>query len=381
MLTPTQIDELNRLSWQITDPVIAFLISEIAKRIAEAGQITSTAAYQVWRAQTLGVSQKEIKKAIAKFLKKSQSEIESLMRQTAEVGYSFDIKELPTEEAIPFSENQQIQDIVDSAVEMVGEKLENIIQTTGYVTQDGQYSPDLTEDLKKSCDFAFNKVVTGAQDYNSAIREAVKNLEAKGIQTVDYETGIQMELGAAVRRNVMGGIGLMQEQISQTLHDQLDYDGWEISAHIGSAPDHEPIQGLQYTDAEYKALNNSLVRRIGTLNCGHAAFPIRYGIFSPQYTPEELADLRKRNRDGIDYRGRHYTQYEATQRQRDIERAMRKQKRKILTAEAAGDKKLIEEQKTKYQILEQEYRSFSRAANLRPQWARSEVFNFGPDNL
>ena len=42
-------------------------------------------------------------------------------------------------------------------------------------------------------------------------------------------------------------------------------EGWEISAHAASAPDHEPIQGLQYSDAEYTALNNSLVRRIGTL--------------------------------------------------------------------------------------------------------------------
>ena len=134
-------------------------------------------------------------------------------------------------------------------------------------------------------DFAFKQVSTGATDYNTAIRQATKHLAEKGVRTIDYESGVHTSLEAAVRRNVMGGLGLMQEQITQANHDAFGCDGWEISAHANSAPDHEPIQGKQYSDAAYTALNNSLVRRIGTLNCGHAAFPIILGVSTPQYTP------------------------------------------------------------------------------------------------
>ena len=77
--------------------------------------------------------------------------------------------------------------------------------------------------------------------------------------------------------------------------------GWEISAHACSAPDHEPIQGKQYSNAEYQALNGSLRRRIGTLNCGHSAHPILLGISRPQYTEKELQKLRQiADRKGTD---------------------------------------------------------------------------------
>ena len=85
------------------------------------------------------------------------------------------------------------------------------------------------------------------------------------------------------------------------------------------------------TDADYAALNNSLIRRIGTLNCGHSAHPIILGVSPPQYSPEELEQMRQMNETGITYNGRHYTGYAATQRQRRLEAAMRRQKRMQLS--------------------------------------------------
>lgn len=143
------------------------------------------------------------------------------------------------------------------------------------------------------------------------------------------------------------------------------------------APDHEPIQGKQYPDAEYEALNNSLVRRIGTLNCGHSAYPIIMGISSPQYTPEQLEAMREANEKGITYNGKHYTGYEATQHQRALERAIRKQKRRILIDETTGDAEKLETDQIKLQMLRQEYKRFSKAAGLRTQTERAEVAGFG----
>lgn len=60
MLTPEQIDALRDAASQIADPINRFLIEDIARRILEAGQLTSTAAYQAWRAQNLGMSQEAI---------------------------------------------------------------------------------------------------------------------------------------------------------------------------------------------------------------------------------------------------------------------------------------------------------------------------------
>lgn len=378
MLTADQIDALGEKAMQLITPITDFLIEDIARRISEAGQLTATASYQVWRAQQLGLSQKEIKKRLKKLLKVSTDELEQLLTQAAETGYNFDVKNLPAETAIPFADNSAIQQIVSAAVQLAQDDLSNITQTIGFVCPNGK-AIGLTDAYKQACDFAFMKVSTGVQDYNSAIREATKNLANKGIVTIDYDSGVHTSLEAAVRRNIMGGLGLMQEKISQQNHDDFGCDGWEISAHAASAPDHEPIQGRQYSDANFEKLNNSLVRRIGTLNCGHSAFPIILGVDSPQYTPEELDKFRADNEKGIDYEGRHYTMYEATQHQRQLERSIRKQKRRILVAEQnPGDKERLQQTQIKYQVLDQEYKRFSKAAGLRLQHERIEMAGFGP---
>lgn len=251
------------------------------------------------------------------------------------LGYNFDIKRLPQVQAVPFAQNSTVQQIVSAAVQLAQDDFTNITKTLGMIDPHGNALP--LQDAYHSCmDFAFKQVSTGAADYNTAIRQATKNLAREGLQTIDYESGVSTKLDAAVRRSVMGGVGLMQEQITQQNHDAMGCDGWEISAHANSAPDHEPIQGRQYSDAEYTALNNSLVRRIGTLNCGHAAFSIILGVSRPQYKAEELERFRQENAAGIDYQGKHYTGYEATQMQRRVESSIRAQRRQILVDEAAG---------------------------------------------
>ena len=375
MLTAYQIDALRDKSTQLLDPIIDFLIEDIAKRVSEAGQLTGTASYQVWRLQKLGVSQREIKKEIQKRLKVSQREVEQLLTQAAETGYNFDLSRFPNKRATPFVANTSIQQILDTAVKMAQEDLLNITQTIGFICPDGEARP-LTKAYQSACDFAFTKVATGAQDFYSAVRDATRGLAEKGILSIDYESGVHTSLEAAVRRNIMGGLGLMQEQIHQQNHDDLGCNGWEITAHEGSAPDHEPIQGKQYPDEVYKRLNNSLKRRIATLNCGHDAFGIIIGVNAPQYTPEELEGMRRRNEEGITYNGKHYTLDKARQHQRGLERAARKQKRRILIDEAAGDTEKLQQDQIKLVRIRQEYKRFSDAAGLRMQHERMNTAGF-----
>ena len=376
MLTAEQITALRDRAGQIADPINDFLLEDIARRISEAGQLTSTASYQVWRAQQLGMSQREIKKQLRQLLKVSHRELRKLLTQSAEVGYDFDIRHLPYVQAVKFQDNAVIQQIVSSAVKLAQDDFTNLTQTLGMVDPYGNALP--LQDAYRSCtDFAFKQVITGAADYNTAIRRATRNLAERGVQTIDYESGVHTSLEAAVRRNIMGGLGLMQEKITRQNHDDLSCDGWEISAHAASAPDHEPIQGRQYSDAEYDALNNSLVRRIGTLNCGHAAFPIILGVNSPQYTPEELEKFRTDNENGVTVDGRHYTMYEATQMQRKLERSIRTKKRRILVDETTGDKEKLLTDRIRLQRLRQEYKRFSDAAGLRRQDERMDVAKLG----
>lgn len=243
----------------------------------------------------------------------------------------------------------------------------------------GQYGhvQPLRDAYRQCMDYAFQQVFTGATDYNTAIRQATKNLADMGVRVIDYESGVHTSLEAAVRRNIMGGLGLMQEQISQQNHDEMGANGWEINAHAACAPDHEPIQGRQYSDEAFKRLNGSLKRRIGTLNCGHAVFPIILGVSEPQYSPEELEAMRQQNAKGVTIEGRHYSLYEATQMQRKMERSIRKQKKRILVDKATGDEEKLRIDQTKLRMQNANYRKFSDAAGLRTQTERAQVAGFG----
>ena len=375
MLPPDDIDALRILAMQITDPMTDFLLRDIARRVAEAGQITSTAEYQIWKIQELGKSQKEVKKKLAELLNVSLDEIDEIFEQAAEEGYKFDLSKLPTVEGIPFEENESLIQIVRAAVTLAQDEFTNITQTIGMQSPYGQRLP-LYDAYNACCDFAFEQVFTGATDYNTAVQTACRNLYQRGLVTVDYESGAKASIETAVRRNIMGGLGLMQEKISEQNHEKYGADGWEISAHAASAPDHEPIQGKQYRDEDYQKLNDSLVRRIGTLNCGHAAFPIFYGVTEPTYTAEQLEAFKRANADGITYQGKHYTTYEATQAQRRLETAIRKCKRKITVLEGAGDDDALRAARTRYTRLNQEYARFSKAAGLRTQTARLKAAGF-----
>ena len=375
MLTADQISALRDRSEQLLDPVINFLIEDIARRVKEAGQLTGTASYQTWRLQHLGMSQRQLKKEIAKRLEISLADAEKLLTQAADTDYNFDISRFPNTQAIPLSANSSLQQILAATVAQAREDLTNMTQTMGFVGADGICRP-LTQAYQQACDFAFQKISTGAQDYVSAIRDATWGLAEKGIRTIDYKSGYHISIEAAVRQNMMGGMGIMQNHIAQNNHDTLGCNGWEISAHENSAPDHEPIQGKQYSDAEYESLNNSLARRIGTLHCGHYASPIILGVHSPQYTDEELEDMRRRNEEGVTFDGRRYTGFEATQRQRKFERSIRKQQRRILIDEVAEDIAKLQTDQIRLQRLKQEYKRFSEGVDLPMQYERLDTAGF-----
>ena len=376
MLTPEQIEGFRLAAGRLIDPINTYLLKDIARRIQDAGKLTSTAAYEAWRAEWMGKGRKELEQELAQLLGVTRREARKLLRSAARYGYDTTLSRYPGH-LIQFDANPAIQQIVSAAVALAGDELKNITQTKALMLMDpyGQYQT-LPKAYMACTDYAFQQVFTGAADYNTAIRQACSGIVKHGV-SVAYASGVHTGLEAAVRRNIMGGLGLMTEQISQQNHDALGCNGWEISAHANSAPDHEPIQGLQYSDAAYEELNNSLVRRIGTLNCGHVASPIILGMTRPQYTAAELEQFRQDNEKGVTFEGRHYTGYEATQMQRRMERAIRAQKRRVLLAgpEDAAPRK------SRLVLLQQEYHRFSDGVGLRTEDERLEVSGFGPKQM
>lgn len=54
MLTPEQIEGFRLAAGRLIDPINTYLLKDIARRIQDAGKLTSTAAYEAWRAGMAG---------------------------------------------------------------------------------------------------------------------------------------------------------------------------------------------------------------------------------------------------------------------------------------------------------------------------------------
>lgn len=83
--------------------------------------------------------------------------------------------------------------------------------------------------------------------------------------------------------------------------------------------------------------------------------------------------MKPENRPKIQFEGREYDDYQATQKQRQIERTVRKLKRRKTAFEAAGLTEEAEAANIRLRRLNQEYKAFSRAAGLPEQRERMRV--------
>ena len=83
MLTPEQIEGFRLAAGRLIDPINTYLLKDIARRIQDAGKLTSTAAYEAWRAEWLGKDRKELERDLAQLLGVTRGEARKLLRTAA----------------------------------------------------------------------------------------------------------------------------------------------------------------------------------------------------------------------------------------------------------------------------------------------------------
>lgn len=83
--------------------------------------------------------------------------------------------------------------------------------------------------------------------------------------------------------------------------------------------------------------------------------------------------MKPENRPKIKFEGREYDDYQATQKQRQIERTIRKLERRKASFEAAGLTEDAQAASIRLRRLNKEYKTFSRAAGLPEQRERMKV--------
>ena len=368
-----------------------YIIQKICKQFKLAdGHANATSIELIRELQRRGLSMTEIERKIRKSLKISQKELDLIFQDAIErnelyygfIGDKFDL----VGEAFQLQAARQEAEAI--ARQTAGSFL-NLTQSLGFAVQTAngsvQFQP-IAQAYQSVLDKAASRVLSGADSYDVAIRQAVKDLSDSGLQMIDYATGHHDRADVAARRAVMTGISQISSKYTEQMAEDVPTPYREISAHIGARDtgvawqNHKSWQGKVYSlntgdiyPSIYSVCGWGLVDGLEGANCRHMHFPFWEGISERTYTDEEL-----RNIDPPDFtfEGVTYNAYAATQMQRRIERSLRAVKRRYLGEKSAGID--YEPSAVKYARLNDEYERFCKASGLPSQIERSFIPEFGP---
>lgn len=350
---------------------------DIVRRIQKAGKITSTADWQIQRYMVLGHSTEDVENIIRSAVGGDYADTFKLYDEVIEQEYvrSRAIYEQVNAYFVPYEQNYELQQLTNALIQQSNDELFNISKSLGFMVDMGGGSKvftPLSEIYNGYLDNAIVMMASGAFDYNTMIRKVVGEMTASGLRTVDYASGRSNRVDVAARKALLTGMGQLSGQISRMNGQALGTDKYEVDWHPGARPEHQRWQGRVWT---YQQLIDicGLGTGSGLLgwNCRHGYYPFLDGISVRNYSDQWLEEMDRKEAQKIPYRGREYNTYEATQKQRQMETAMRAQREKAqLLKQGGADPDDILNARCKYQAMLDEYKEFSRKFNLPEQRER-----------
>lgn len=353
------------------------IMQDIVRRIMKAGEITSTADWQINRLRILGYSSEDIEKEIKKALNASYPEMFELYDKVINWEYvrNKDIYEQINAEYIPFEENGQLKQITEAIIDQSFDDLENVTNSLGFYLDYGNGQKVLTplsQVYTKYLDAACYDIVTGAFDYNSVLRRVVTQLTNSGLRQIDYSSGRANRVDVAARRAIMTAVSQITGKISEYNAQKLGTEYFEVEWHAGARPTHAVWQGRVWSKEQlYSVCGLGTVTGLLGVNCYHTYHLFFPGLSERNWTDDWLEEQNRKENEPREFLGKEYTLYEAKQRQRQMETAMRAQREKVKLLQAGGaDQDDVILHKAKYQGQLNEYSRFCRKMSLTEERER-----------
>lgn len=364
MLTPYQLQHIGDTMIPIMDDLQAWIVKDMVQRLmlrmgrGEKQLLTGTDEWQTRVYQESGGLFEDLQDELAKFLRLSRTEV-------AQIFLAAGIKSLAADSRVFVAAGQEAVGLSDHMARLLAAEYE---RTMGDIT-------NFTRTTASAAQIAFRdvlndahmKVLTGAQSYTAAVREAVEGLSANQTR-VQYPTGHSDTIETAVLRAVRTGTAQATGNMTiQGLKDR-DYDLIRVSAHIGARygdggqnpGNHAWWQGKLYSrtgkTAGYPLFEEATGYGTGEglcgWNCRHS-----FGPGDPNHNPYKDYDSEENKKA-----------YDLSQKQRQLERAIRKTKREIIGLQSAisasGDEDLTAELTADYTAKAVKLRNQNAAYNM-----------------
>lgn len=378
MLKPKYIDLLPSTMLELYSQVEQDILSNMAARIAAFDLYGPATQWQYQKLIEMGNYRSYIVKSLSSLTGKTEREIKRLLAEAGQETLKFDdaIYRHADLDPPPLAASPALQAVMNAGLQNTMGMFENLTRSTAATA---------TQQFERALDRAWLQASTGAFSHQEAVRMAIKDLSSKGIESITYPSGHVDHLDVAVRRAVLTGVNQTALKLQEARADEMGCDLVEVTAHAGARvgigiANHAEWQGKIYSRSGVHPKYPNFREKtgygtgagLGGWNCRHSFCPFFEGISEPAYTVKELAGL---NAPKYEYNGQKLTEYEATQRQRYIERQIRRWKRENAAMKAAGLD--TTESAAKLKKWHDAQRDFLRQTGLKQQYDRERVNGFG----
>lgn len=376
-----------------------WIILDIATRLIKSGELSGTADRELWKLQQMGLHNTEIVKRIAEMSGKSRNEVRRLLRDSVMTSFSDDKEVLTRISASdiisPLKNNMAILAMNAELIKTSGE-LDNLTKTTINQTQ---------KDLLNMLNEVDYRVASGMQSYSSAVCEVLDRYAESGVM-VEYPAGTKRSLEAAVRCCIVTSMNQTAAQVTNVYIAQNKIEYVLVSAHPGARYDKKDPTGISSHDhwqgKAYKIIGSepgfpnllestgytidpktgtgTVVNLLGLhgYNCRHSHGPWRKDMVNKYLDENGNVNINADESQKL---------YDLQQKQRFLEREIRKTKREIMTKKQELDmiaetdvKEILQPQydKLAYKLRMQNKRlqSFCKNNDLQLQGDRTKVSGF-----
>lgn len=387
MLEPRYLQQISDGAERIASELHGYIIRQIVERMmirigrGDDYLLTSSDRWRIQILQDAGYLLEEITAELKKITKRQEKEIKEDMEEAGIKALEYDHKiyEAAGLSPMPLTQSPALIRLMERNYRATLGEWRNYTKTTAESAQ---------RLFINECDFAYNKVMSGAVAYNQAVKEAIESVVSNGVY-VEYKnpkTGkIRKDtIETATARAVRTGIAQATGDISIKRMEEMDWDIILVSAHIGARTgdgrqnpgNHLWWQGQFYSRTGmdkrfpdfYKSTGYGTGEGLCGWNCRHS-FGSGDGVNNP------YADIQTED---------NYRMEKLEQRQRALERRIRKTKREVMGMQEAVDQ--CKDEPTKFELqldldrksylLQQQskaYNEFCKENDLRTQQERLQI--------
>lgn len=371
-LPPEKSQQLSLFVVDIYNAIEEELLLNMARLLKRDMDLLLTAEngdqYQHWRMvqlNKLGTLDKQQLETLAKHSGKTVKEVRTMLKAAGSAAiadhediYNQAVKLGLLEVAPPITTNAALIGILNAYVNQALSTL-NLVNTTMLSFTQQIYRDALNQ--------VVGKLITGTITQQQAVRQVVTKWSDKGIPAFIDKSGRKWSTEAYVNMVCRSTSNNVANEMQDERMKDYGVDLVETSSHMGARPKCAPYQGRIFSmsgkSKKYPAWSSTSYgdpAGILGVNCRHIKYPYIEGMSTKRNEPQDYAE-----NDRV---------YKESQRQRYLERDIKKAKREVMLLEELGDKEGVKLAKQKVAQRQANMRDFIKATGRTRRPEREKIY-------